>query len=109
MMMFESEAAVAGQDSPLYSAFRLVPDSLWREVEPLLPPSRCSSQGGRPRFNDRKALAGILFVRLSGIRWDSLPVHLGCGSGMTCWRRWHAWQEAGVWNDIYRICLNHLS
>jgi transposase len=26
-----------------------------------------------------------------------LPQEMGCGSGMTCWRRLRDWQAAGVW------------
>lgn len=39
-------------------------------VVPLLPPPRLRPQGGRPPVDDRKALAGILFVLHSGI-----PLH----------------------------------
>ena len=39
---------------------------------------------------------GILFVLRSGIRWQMLPQELGCGSGMTCWRRLRDWQRAVV-------------
>jgi transposase len=28
-----------------------------------------------------------------------LPQELGCGSGMTCWRRLHNWQRVGVWGS----------
>jgi transposase len=32
-------------------------------------------------------LTGILFVLETGIAWEDLPAEMGCGSGMTCWRR----------------------
>ena len=41
------------------------------------------------------ATQGILFVLHTGIGWEHLPQELGFGSGMTAWRRLHAWQEAG--------------
>jgi len=28
------------------------------------------------------------------------PQELKCGSGVTCWRRFHAWAKAGVWERI---------
>ncbi|GGS10054.1 hypothetical protein GCM10010269_56460 [Streptomyces humidus] len=45
---------------------------------------------------DRQALCGILFVLHTGIQWEYLHQELGFGSGMTCWRRLAAWNEAGV-------------
>ena len=65
----------------------LVGDALWAVVAPLLPPQRPRSKGGRPPVDDRKVLAGILFVLKSGIPWAMLPKELSCGCGMTCWRR----------------------
>jgi transposase len=37
-----------------------------------------------------------------------LPQEMGCGSGMTCWRRVHAWQKAGVWQELHRVLLDKL-
>ena len=73
----------------------LVPDELWTEVEPLLPKRVVSPQGGRPHVSDRACLTGIVFVLKSGVTWNMLPGELGCGSGVTCWRRLRDWQEAG--------------
>ena len=70
----------------------LVPDDLWAVIEPLLPPARPRPKGGRPPIPDRAALAGILFVLKSGIPWEMLPREMGCGSGMSCWRRLRDWQ-----------------
>src|SRR5262245_26858645 len=33
-----------------------------------------------------------------------LPQELGCGSGMTCWRRLRDWQAEGVW-DLMHFAL----
>jgi transposase len=38
-----------------------------------------------------------------------LPQELGCGSGMTCWRRLHDWQRAGVWEQIHLVLLDWLT
>jgi len=38
-----------------------------------------------------------------------LPQELGCGSGMTCWRRLRDWQEAGIWQLIHFSLLDWLA
>jgi transposase len=37
-----------------------------------------------------------------------LPQEMGCGSGMSCWRRLKEWQEAGVWERLHQKLLNRL-
>src|SRR3954451_1308306 len=86
----------------------LVPDELWAVLVPLLPPEPPKPKGGRPRLDDRAALTGILFVLRSGIPWEMLPQEMGCGSGMTCWRRLRDWQSAGVWQRLHHELLNRL-
>jgi transposase len=86
----------------------LLPDDLWAVVEPLLPPAPARPKGGRPRVPDRAALTGILFVLRSGTPWELLPQEMGCGSGMTCWRRLRDWQQAGVWEKLQRVLLDRL-
>ena len=86
----------------------LVSDELWALVAPLLPPEPPKPNGGRPRVPDRAALTGIIFVLTSGIPWEMLPQELGCGSGVTCWRRLRDWQEAGVWDALHRTLLDRL-
>jgi transposase len=43
-----------------------------------------------------------MFALKTGIPWASLPVEMGCGSGMTCWRRLRDWQG-------HRRLASHLS
>lgn len=86
----------------------LVPDDLWAAIEPLLPPARPRPKGGRPPVPDRAALTGILFVLKSGLPWEMLPAEMGCGSGMSCWRRLRDWQQAGVWAALHRALVERL-
>jgi transposase len=89
-------------------AKELVTDELWDTIELLLPPEPPKPQGGRPRIDDRAALTGIVFVLKSGIPWEMLPQEMGCGSGMTCWRRLKEWHEAGVWERLHLVLLDRL-
>ncbi len=62
-----------------------------------------------PALSDCSCLTGIVFVLRSGIAWQMLPKELGCGAGMSCWRRLRDWQEAGLWDLIHFAPLNWLS
>lgn len=44
-----------------------------------------------------------MFVLSTGIAWQRLPQELGYGSGMTCWRRLHEWQQAGAFQHLYQL------
>lgn len=88
----------------------LIDDDLWAQIEPLLPPPkpRRLRFPGRKPIDDRLALTGIVFVLVSGIPWEMLPQEMGCGCGMTCWRRLRDWHKAGVWDRIHRLFLEKL-
>ncbi len=86
-------------------AFKLVSDRLWKEIHPLLPPEAPKPKGGRPRLPDRACLTGIVYVLRTGMPWRLVPTELGCGSGVTCWRRLQAWTQAGVWPRIHEKLL----
>ena len=86
----------------------LLPDELWAIIQPMLPQQTPSSKGGRPRLDDRKALTAILFVLKTGIGWEDLPQEMGCGCGMTCWRRLRDWQADGTWQRIHAELLRRL-
>lgn len=84
-------------------------DALWELIEPLLPPPRSYPKGGRPPLGNRECLTGILFILKTGIPWEQLPQEMGCGSGMTCWRRLRDWNEAGVWRKLHQVLLDELN
>lgn len=88
----------------------ILDDALWALIEPLLPeakPRRFRYPGRKP-IGNREALTGILFVLISGVPWEMLPQELGCGSGMSCWRRLRDWTAAGVWQKIHSVLLDRL-
>ena len=86
----------------------LVTDKLWYEVRDLLPKRTVGLQGGRPAVDDRQVLTGIIFVLRAGIPWRLLPQEMGCGSGVTCWRRLRDWTKAGVWPAVHAKLLKQL-
>src|SRR6266511_2226982 len=92
----------------------LVTDDLWQTIEPLLPRPRARRRdrhrrGGRPHADDRRVLAGIVFVLKTGIPWEYLPREMNCGCGMTCWRRLRDWNAAGVWRELHQVLLDKLN
>jgi transposase len=88
----------------------LVPDELWEVVEPLIPKvERRYRYPGRKRVPDRQVLTGIVFVLKTGIPWEALPLEMGWGSGVTCWRRLREWQEQGVWQRLHEALLAKLN
>ena len=103
MYFFDQFCEKLGMANPL------VTDSLWEVIHPLLPKKKRRTKfPGRHRVPDRAALTGILFVLKSGMAWQDLPQELGCGSGMTCWRRLRDWQKAGVWTKLHHELLRRL-
>lgn len=78
-----------------------VPDRVWVEMQALIPPvARRFRHPGRKRHDDRACFEGILYVLRYAIPWQELPNVEGWPSGQTCWRRFHEWQQAGVWEQL---------
>ena len=86
----------------------LVSDELWELIEPILPARPKSPKGGRPPVGNREALTGIIFVLKTGIPWEHLPQEMGCGCGMSCWRRLRDWQKSGVWEALHLLLQDGL-
>src|SRR5215468_10775397 len=78
-------------------------DGQWTFIKPLLPPP---ARTGRPRANDRRTIEGILYVLITGSRWQDLPRDYGAPT--TVWRRLKRWGEAGVWERVGRAALAQL-
>jgi transposase len=75
-------------------------DAQWAFIRPHLPPP---ARTGRPRADDRRTLDGILYVLITGCRWQDLPHAYGAPT--TVWRRLKRWGEEGVWERIWRAAL----
>jgi len=72
----------------------------WAFIRPLLPPP---ARTGRPRVDDRRTVDGILYVLITGCRWQDLPREYGAPT--TVWRRLKRWGDEGVWEYIWRVAL----
>ena len=77
-----------------------LPDDLWAEVPPLLPPEQPPGTPGRPAVPFRRVLEGILYVLRTGGQWKAVPREFGSGS--TCHRRFQQWVEDGTWDRLWR-------
>ena len=88
----------------------ILDDELWQWIEPFLPPPkpRRFRSPGRQPLDNRKALTGIVFVLKTGIAWEALPQEMGCGYGMSCWRRLREWQRVGMWPILQKVLAENL-
>jgi transposase len=59
-----------------------------------------------PVPDGRRTLEGILYVLVTGCRWQDLPREYG--APMTVWRRLRRWGMEGVWERIWRVVLASL-
>src|SRR5215470_2259828 len=75
----------------------------WTFIRLLLPPP---ARTGRPRANDRRTVEGILYVLITGCRWQDLPREYGAPT--TVWRRLKGWGEEGIWERIWHSALSRL-
>jgi transposase len=81
----------------------LIPDALWKEIEPLIPPPTKVHKfgGGRPRVSDRNAMNAIFFVLRTGCQWNALK-DTGLCSSSSAHRRFQEWVEAGVFKELWK-------
>src|SRR3954469_9158919 len=84
----------------------LIPDELWRKIEPLLPERANTHRfgGGRPRAADRACMDGIFFVLRTGCQWKALSATGICPSS-TAHDRFQEWVQAGVFLRLWEAGL----
>ena len=84
-----------------------IPDALWERIEPLLPPGKPHRFGGhRPRVDNRRAMDAIFFVARTGCQWNALNA-TGICSSSSAHRRFQEWNEAGVFQRLWAMSLEH--
>ncbi len=79
-----------------------IPDALWEQMVPLLPPRPRHPLGcHNPRVPDRAAMDGIFFVLRTGSQWGALSA-TGMCSKSSAHRRFTEGVEAGVFHEFWR-------
>ncbi len=72
-------------------------------------PSRSSPRAAGPGSRTEPCSAASSTCCGPEVPWRLLPAReLGCGSGVTCWRRLRDWTEAGVWPTLHELLLAEL-
>lgn len=82
-----------------------LPDSLWREIEPLLVEDAPPQATGRPRVDMRRMFDGIIFRMRSGCQWAKIPSAFGAKSTLHRW--FQQWCEHGVMEKIWERLVGH--
>jgi len=79
-----------------------IPDKLWEQMEPLLPPRKKHRYGGHnPRVSDRAAMNAIFFVTRTGCQWGALDA-TGICNHSSAHRRFMEWTKAGVFEEFWK-------
>jgi transposase len=77
-------------------------DEQWAIVEPLIPPSKRSPRGGRPRkVHMREVLNTLFYLNRSGCQWDMLPHDLLPKS--TVYDYFVQWCDDGTWAKMVKV------
>lgn len=84
-----------------------IPDELWEQIEPLLPPLKHHPLGcHRPPVPARAAMEAIFFVLRTGCQWNALKATGMCSSSAA--HRWfQRWTQAGVFLKLWKQGLCH--
>jgi transposase len=84
----------------------LLTDEQWQQIADIFPHDSPGPEGGRPRHEPRACIEGILWVLVTGARWKDMPRRFP--SYATCWRRFKAWTEAGLWQKAWSRLVRKL-
>src|SRR5687768_2546857 len=79
-----------------------IPDAVWEQIEPLLPPAKPHPLGcHNPRVDNRRAMDAIFFVLRTGCQWSCLDATDICNHS-SAHRRFQEWVKAGVFHQLWR-------
>lgn len=80
-----------------------MPDEMKLRIEGLLPKSRKSKKGGRPRLDWRPVLDGIFYVLRTGCQWKALPPEFGSDSSVH--RCFQLLVKRNLFRDLWMVAL----
>jgi transposase len=75
-------------------------DEKWERIKSLMPPQKPPT--GRPRSEQRRVLAGMVWVFGTGASWRDLPEE-ELGPWRTVYGRYRQWREEGLWQRIVEM------
>jgi len=80
-----------------------ISDSLWEQMEPLIPKPVDNHPLGmhRARVPNRDAMNAILFVLRTGCQWEALDA-TGICKHSSAHRRFQEWTKAGVFKEFWK-------
>lgn len=79
-----------------------IPDELWAQMEPLLPPPKPHPLGcHNPPVDPRRAMDAILFVLRTGCQWNALN-GTGICTSSSAFRWYQCWTQAGVFREFWK-------
>ena len=81
-------------------------DQQWEVVEPVLRPARRADNRGRPWYDTRAVLNGVLWVLGTGAQWRELPEKYP--PFQTCHRRFQQWVRSGKLEKALQVLARHL-
>jgi transposase len=79
--------------------WRELSGATWQRIQPLLPPQK--PPRGRPGYDQRTLLAGMLWVMSAGATWREVPERFAPWHTVyACYQRW---RKAGIWEQIVAV------
>ena len=82
---------------------KFISNLLWCELEKIL--STKKTKVGRPEFNNRISLEGIIYVLKTGMQWNMLPREYGCHT--TVHGKFMKWSRMGIFKKIMVKAREH--
>lgn len=79
-----------------------ISDRLWNKIEPHLP--GYNGTKGRPAYNNRRFINGVMWILRTGAPWRDLPESYG--DWKNTHRRFSRWRDSGVWEKLLELVMD---